>query len=83
MKRIIYISLIALTFSSCAGRCTADYSAKLKGIKEVCPTCTYVLSEGMNMAIDTAKQPNIVYRVTFCTGLIYPAYKVDHLTKVQ
>ena len=83
MKRIIYISLMALTFSSCAGGCTADYSAKLKGVKEVCPTCTYVTSEGVDIVVDTSKQPNIVYRVTFCTGLVYPSYKIDYLTKVQ
>ena len=83
MKRIIYISLMALTFSSCAGRCTADYTQRFKGIKEVCPNCTYVTSEGMGVAIDTSRQPNIIYKIEWCSGIVYPAWKVDNLIKIQ
>ena len=86
MKKLILITLclgLILNLSSCRS-CTSDFEQRRKGVQKVCPTCIYTYSEHDHYAQDTSKQPNIVYKVTFCTGgLYYNAWNVDHLTKVQ
>lgn len=80
-KVLLLLSVVALT--GCRG-CFSDYSQRKAGVNKVCPTCTYVVSEGMHIAVDTATQPNTIYRVTFCNGAIYyNSWDVDHLTKIE
>lgn len=82
MKQLLMLLFIA-TLSSCTG-CMADYSQRLSGVRKVCPNCTYVLSEGRHYAVDTSKQPNIIYTVIFCNGVYpYKAWEVDHLVRVN
>lgn len=83
MKKVILILITAMCLTGCRG-CQADYEQRRTGVRKICPTCTFVVSEGMYIAIDTAKQPNCVYRVSFCSGgFYYNAWDVDHLTKIQ
>jgi hypothetical protein len=62
----------------------ADYSERLKGVQKVCPTCNFVMSERSYYAVDTSKQPNIIYQVYFKSGGIwYKASDVDHLVRIN
>ena len=82
MKKV-FIGLFAiLSFASCS-RFSSDYQSRLEGIHKVCPTCTYVRSEGIDYAQDTSKQPNIVYKVYFCDGFYYDCSTVDHLIRIN
>lgn len=72
-----------MCLTGCRG-CYADYEQKNKGVKKVCPNCTFTHSETMDIAVDTSRQPNIIYRVDFCMGgFYYNAWDVDHLIKIQ
>jgi hypothetical protein len=83
MKKLLILLVLPILFSSCKG-CYADYSERLQGVKKVCPTCTFVLSERYYYAVDTAKQPNIIYKVHFKKGgFYYKASDVDHLIRVN
>ena len=83
MKNAIIVSFILLALTSCRG-CFADYQEKKAGVLRVCPTCTFVRSEQNEYAVDTAKQPNIIYRVVFKNGgLYYKASDVDHLIRIN
>jgi hypothetical protein len=62
----------------------ADYSERLKGVQKVCPTCNFVMSEHRYYAVDTSKQPNIIYQVYFKDGGVwYKASDVDHLIRIN
>jgi len=85
MKKLLIIGLLALAFGSCQ-RMNADYESRLAGVKKVCPTCTFNSANysGTNyFAIDTSKQPNLVYIVVFCDGIVYSTSTVDHLIKIN
>ena len=81
MRKLFIIALIGL--SSCTPRCNPDFKAKQTGLARACKSCIYVRSEGMDLAVDTAVNPNKIYRITFCAGFTYPAYIVDYLTKIN
>lgn len=81
MKILLIISLLALV--GCRG-CFADYGQRKAGVLKVCPTCTFVRSENTYYAVDTAKRPNIIYRVIFRNGgAYYKAGDVDELIRVN
>ena len=81
MKHLTIACILLL--SSCSSM-VADYSERLKGVQKVCPTCNFVMSEHSYYAVDTAKQPNIIYQVYFKSGGIwYKASDVDHLVRVN
>jgi hypothetical protein len=62
----------------------ADYKERAEGVRKVCPNCTFVTSEGRYYAVDTSKQPNIIYIVCFKSGgYYYTASDVDHLVRVN
>ena len=83
MKKLILFILMAVTMSSCKS-CYFNYEQRRAGVQKVCKGCTYVRSEGFDIAVDTTKQPNIVYRVIFCNGgIYYNAWDVDHLVRVN
>jgi hypothetical protein len=86
MKKLLTIGLLALLATSCGKRFNADYESRLAGVKKVCPNCTFH-SYGVNgityYAIDTSKQPNYVYIVDFCDGVVYSTSTVDHLVKIN
>lgn len=83
MKQIFFMCLLALLLPSCRS-CNASYEERRKGVQNVCPTCNFVMSESTYYAVDTAKQPNIIYRVQFKGGgLYYKASDVDHLIRVN
>jgi hypothetical protein len=83
MKKLLFLLVLPILFSSCKG-CYADYNERLQGVKKVCPNCTFVLSENYYYAVDTAKQPNVIYKVHFKDGGIhYKASDVDHLIRVN
>lgn len=83
MKQLLTVLTVIIILSSCRG-CYADYAERKKGVQQVCPTCNYVRSENMDFAVDTAKQPNIIYRVVFRQGgVYYKASDVDHLIRVN
>ena len=82
MKKVLLL-LGVLALTGCRG-CFSDYAHRKAGVNKVCPTCTYVVSEGMDIAVDTSTQPNSIYRVTFCNGgVYYNSWDVDHLTKIE
>jgi hypothetical protein len=86
MKNLIFATM--LLFCSCKGY-DATIIERQKSLKEVCPTCTLsyasLEASGNNFYIaqDTAKQPNIIYQVIFCHGVLQPIWKVDHITKIN
>ena len=83
MKKILAIALLALSFSSCDS--WGDYESRLAGVKKVCPTCLFksINYNGTNYyAIDTAKQPNLVYIVVF-KNILYPTSTVDYFIKIN
>ena len=82
MKKLI-LGLILLTSLSACQRFSSDYQTRLEGIHKVCPTCTYVRSEGYDYAQDTAKRPNIIYKVYWCGGFYYSVSTVDHLVRIN
>lgn len=83
MKKVLLFLITGICLTGCKG-CFADYSQRRAGVQKVCPGCIYTVSEGMHIAQDTTKNPNIIYRVTFCNGgTYYNAWDVDHLTRIQ
>lgn len=82
MKKVIFMLSVAFLLSSCR-RFNSTYEQRLKGVREVIPNGMYVRSEGMNIAIDTASNPNKIYHVWFCNGWVFPTYKVKHLVKIN
>lgn len=83
MKKLLILILLPILFSSCKG-CYADYNERLQGVKKVCPTCTFVRSEGAYYAVDTSQQPNVIYKVHFKEGgFYYKASDVDNLVRVN
>lgn len=83
MKKILIYLIITITFSGCRS-CYADYSQRKAGVKKVCPKCTFTCSENMYIAVDTTKNPNIIYKVRFRMGGFYhTASDVDELIKIQ
>lgn len=86
-KLIILLGLLTFAFGSCQ-RINADYESRSVGVKKVCPNCTFhsynVNGNGIvYFAIDTSKQPNYIYIVDFCSGVVYSSSTVDHLTKIN
>lgn len=86
MKKIIFIGLIFLGLTSCK-RMLADHSERTKGVKKVCPNCTFIMNtyNGTHYyAVDTSVNPNIIYQVIFKSGgVYYTASDVDHLIRVN
>lgn len=83
MKQLIFMCLLALLLPSCKS-CQASYEERRKGVQVVCPTCNFVTSENTYYAVDTAKQPNIIYRVDFkAGGWYYKASDVNQLIRVN
>lgn len=85
MKNMILLLLtVATLFTTSCRRMTASYDERLQGVKAVCKTCNFVTSEGWFYAVDTAKQPNVIYKVTFKSGgVFFKASDVDHLTRIN
>lgn len=86
MKKLLTLGLLALLFTSCNTRFNGDYESRFLGVKKVCPNCTFYShnSNGITYyAIDTSKQPNYVYIVDFCDGVVYSTSTVDHLVKIN
>ncbi len=83
MKKLLLTLTIIISLTGCKS-CVSNYEQRKAGVQKVCPKCIYTVSENMHIAQDTSKNPNIVYRVYFCTGgIYYNAWDVDHLTKIQ
>jgi len=82
MKKLLFI-LLPLFIISCRG-CFADFEQRKAGLQKVCPSCTFVMSEGNYFAVDTTVQPNIIYKVIFKDGgAYYKASDVDHLIRIN
>ena len=80
---VISLGLLIVGFSSCK-RMNADYTERKAGVSAVCNTCTFVMSENIYYAVDTSKQPNIIYMVTFrFGGWFYKASDVDDLIRIN
>ncbi|MEY4332819.1 MAG: hypothetical protein RLZZ196_1557 [Bacteroidota bacterium] len=83
MRKIALGALLLLSITSCR-RTVADYEERAAGVRKVCPHCTFVTSENRYYAVDTSKQPNIIYIVSFKSGgFFYTASDVDHLIRVN
>ena len=83
MKKIILYTLLLITSISCK-RMHADYEERAAGVHKICPHCTFVLSENTYYAVDTSKQPNVIYKVAFRPGgYYYKASDVDQLIRVN
>ena len=81
MRKLLTACILLL--ASCSSM-VADYSERLKGVKKVCPYCDFVTSENRYYAVDTSKQPNVIYMVYFKTGgFFYKASDVDHLIRIN
>ncbi len=76
------LAIATIVLSSCT-RFNANYEQRKQGVREVLKGGLYFHSEMMDLAIDTTTNPNGVYKVVFCTGWVYPAYKVNSLTKLN
>ena len=83
MRKIAIVALLALSTTGCK-RTMADYEERAAGVHKVCAHCIFVTSEYTFYAIDTSKQPNIIYIVDFKYGFwFYTASDVDHLIRVN
>lgn len=83
MKKLIIVALLALSISSCRSM-QADYNERAMGVRKVCPHCTFVMSEHTYYAVDTSKQPNVIYQVSFkIGGWFFKASDVDHLIRIN
>jgi hypothetical protein len=83
MKKLVLFIMMAVIMSGCKS-CYSDYEQRRQGVQKVCKGCTYVRSEGWDIAVDTTKQPNIIYKVSFCSGgFYYNAWDVNHLTRIN
>ena len=83
MKKLILFILMTAIMTGCRS-CVANYEQRRAGVQKICKGCTYVRSEQMDIAVDTTKQPNVVYRVVFCSGgYYYNAWDVDHLVRIN
>ena len=81
MKKILFASILLLT--SCRG-CVTTFSERKASVQKICPTCTFVMSEGQYFAVDTLTKPNVIYKVRFKEGgLYYKASDVDNLVRVN
>jgi len=82
MRKLI-IGALFLSISSCKNM-QADYNERAVGVHKTCPHCNFVTSEGRFYAVDTSKQPNIIYNVIFkAGGWWYKASDVDHLIRIN
>lgn len=79
-KLFLLIFLVGLV--SCTKNFNPDFKDRQEGVSKALKGGVYIHSEGMNLAIDTISKPNHIYRVYFCTGIVYPASTVDYLTKI-
>lgn len=82
MKKLLLIITCTITLLSSCQKFNSDYAERKAGVLKVCPKCVYVYSQSMHIAIDTSRRPNSIYEVSFCSGFVYPASDVDHLTKI-
>jgi hypothetical protein len=83
MRKLIIGALLLLSISSCRST-QADYTERAMGVRKVCPHCTFVMSEHTYYAVDTSKQPNIIYQVSFkIGGCFFKASDVDHLIRIN
>lgn len=83
MKKLVLFIMMAVIMPGCKS-CYADYEQRRGGVQKVCKGCTYVRSEGWDIAVDTTQQPNIIYKVSFCSGgFYYNAWDVNHLTRIN
>ena len=83
MKKLFLIITILVSLTSCKS-CTSTYASRKVGVQKVCPKCIYINSERMDIAVDTSRQPNIVYQVYFKSGgIYYTASDVEQLVKIQ
>ena len=81
MKKLLVIGL--MLFASCRNMST-DYVERKAGVDKVCSKCSFVVSEGSYYAVDTLKQPNVIYKVVFKPGGWYfKASDVDHLIRIN
>ena len=82
MKKLIFL-LLTISLMSCKG-CFTTYESQKAGVNKVCKSCNFVASEQRYYAVDTSKQPNIVYIVRFKPGGLYhTASEVDRLIRVN
>jgi hypothetical protein len=82
MKKLALGALLLLSMS--CKRMAADYEERAAGVHKICPHCTFVTSEDWFYAVDTSKQPNVIYRVHFkAGGYFYKASDVDHLIRIN
>ena len=83
MKKLFLFVALATSLSSCKS-CTSTFASRKAGVQKVCKKCDYINSENMNIAIDTSKQPNQIYKVEFkMGGFYYTASDVNRLVKIQ
>ena len=84
MRKIKSLLVVCVVILSSCSSMVADYSERLKGIQKVCPNCDFVTSENRFYAVDTSKQPNVIYMVYFKGGgFYYKASDVDHLVRIN
>ncbi len=83
MKKIAIGALLLLSIGSCRNT-VANYAERAAGVHKVCPTCNFVMSERDYYAVDTSKQPNIIYKVHFKNGgYWFKASDVDELVRIN
>lgn len=83
MKKALLGAILLFSITGCK-RTMADYEERAAGVHKVCPHCTFVTSENRYYAVDTSRQPNIIYIVDFKSGgWFYTASDVDHLIRVN
>lgn len=83
MKKILLLLTISTLLVGCKG-CFSTYEQRKQGINAVCKSCTFVMSEHTYYAVDTSKQPNVIYQVQFRNGGFYHnAWEVDELIRIN
>jgi len=84
MKKILFFAALLLIGSTSCKQMSYNYESRLAGVRRICPTCTFVRSEGSDFAQDTSKNPNVIYKVYFCSGFGFNnASTVDHLVRIN
>lgn len=78
--------LVLFYLTSCKGVGGTQIDKQV-GVTKACPTCQlkYVTGRSANfwMAVDTSKNPNIIYDVVFGSGMFVSFNDVDYMVKLN
>lgn len=84
MRKLIYLLFFMIVTCSSCRKMNSSFSERKASVLKVLPKASFVYSEGYYYAVDTVKQPNVIYRVYFkAGGIFYTASDIDLLIRIN